>query len=485
MTQPSKATATSLEDAVPIPPRFWWLKRLTVVGGLLLLTLLVVRLWWGWHAERKLQAVIDEIVARGEPIYPADFNPKEEIRDDENAAKFLIDAGAALNIQRGDRDILDKVYGNPLRAQRHLKEMKRIIEANVKALDLVRQARTRSGVDWGVRVSSPAINTMLPSVPGQRSLVKLLAAITIHEHMTGNDANAIERCEDILSQADTIDSHAIQVTHLAALAGSALGVNVLEAIMHDLQISAEAQGTGAASPEQIRRLIIHLLSDDLSTGFVRAMQSERMIMLDFVNLLNQGKTGVRSFISFNTIFPVSWAERVLTWAIKPFYSMDGVRALEYGTGFVTAASASTFPEAKRWYDHPGEAPSPFGKITAPISTTFLPSLQRSVITHFQAIAQRRMAAIALAIRLYEVEHGHRPILLDELLPSYLKDIPADPFADDVHPINYKPDADPPILYTFGVNGIDDDASLELFRTEEGNWCKLDLVFFLNGDRPVP
>lgn len=43
---------------VPIPPRYWWLKRFLVAGGVLILGLAVLRWWWGWEAERGLQAEI-------------------------------------------------------------------------------------------------------------------------------------------------------------------------------------------------------------------------------------------------------------------------------------------------------------------------------------------------------------------------------------------------------------------------------------------
>ena len=77
----------------PVPVRFWWLKRILLVGGIVLVAMGALRIWWGWEAHRRLQAEIDKYIAAGEPIYPEDFDSKW-VPDDQNAVKFLLDAAA-------------------------------------------------------------------------------------------------------------------------------------------------------------------------------------------------------------------------------------------------------------------------------------------------------------------------------------------------------------------------------------------------------
>ena len=50
------------------PPRFWWLKRITCAGIAYMIFLLAVRLWWGWEAQRRLDAAIEERRAAGQPV---------------------------------------------------------------------------------------------------------------------------------------------------------------------------------------------------------------------------------------------------------------------------------------------------------------------------------------------------------------------------------------------------------------------------------
>ena len=55
------------------PPRFWWLKRITCAGIAYMIFLLAVRLWWGWEAQRRLDAAIEERRAAGQPVLLEDF----------------------------------------------------------------------------------------------------------------------------------------------------------------------------------------------------------------------------------------------------------------------------------------------------------------------------------------------------------------------------------------------------------------------------
>lgn len=77
----SKLCEAEWPDGEPIPPRYWWLKRIGVVCLALLLALAALRWWWGCDAHHRLQAEIDKIIAAGEPIYPQDFDPPEAAAD--------------------------------------------------------------------------------------------------------------------------------------------------------------------------------------------------------------------------------------------------------------------------------------------------------------------------------------------------------------------------------------------------------------------
>ena len=50
--------------------------------------------------------------------------------------------------------------------------------------------------------------------------------------------------------------------------------------------------------------------------------------------------------------------------------------------------------------------------------------------HYQYLDERRQTAIALAVRLYELDHGWRPEKLADLVPDYLPEVPIAPLLED-------------------------------------------------------
>src|SRR5579862_7882514 len=81
------------EIAVPVPVRFWWLKRLTALGLLIFIILLGVRFWWGNLAQRQLDAEISQARSRGEPALIDDFNtPNAAVPPDAQNAAIQLNA---------------------------------------------------------------------------------------------------------------------------------------------------------------------------------------------------------------------------------------------------------------------------------------------------------------------------------------------------------------------------------------------------------
>jgi hypothetical protein len=80
---------------------------------------------------------------------------------------------------------------------------------------------------------------------------------------------------------------------------------------------------------------------------------------------------------------------------------------------------------------------------------------------------------ALAIRLFEIDHGHRPKALAELVPEYIPHILEDPFTEDGQALRYLPNAMHPVVYSIGDDSLDEEG-----KSEE--WA--DVTFFLDGWR---
>ena len=119
--------------------------------------------------------------------------------------------------------------------------------------------------------------------------------------------------------------------------------------------------------------------------------------------------------------------------------------------------------------------------------------------HFRGLMQRRVTALMLAIRIYQIDHnGQYPQTLTELVPNYLPQLPADPLAGDAKTFGYRL-SPRPLLWSVGEDGVDDGGSERLLgnRTAAPSdppagdprdnfmWNRADVLFDLVKPAPLP
>jgi hypothetical protein len=79
----------------------------------------------------------------------------------------------------------------------------------------------------------------------------------------------------------------------------------------------------------------------------------------------------------------------------------------------------------------------FGPVDSAIFENELGSWRKNLDIIWDSVAGMRTVAIALAMRLYQIDHtGLRPASLSDLVPCYLPSVPQDPFMADGTPILY-------------------------------------------------
>ncbi|MFW6039380.1 MAG: hypothetical protein ACOC9P_02780 [bacterium] len=76
------------DSTTPIPPRFRWLKRLVLAGVLLLVAVGGLRWYWGHVMSGQLDAAVQAIEQRGEPIRLKNLG-RPSIPDQDNSAVHL------------------------------------------------------------------------------------------------------------------------------------------------------------------------------------------------------------------------------------------------------------------------------------------------------------------------------------------------------------------------------------------------------------
>ena len=329
----------------------------------------------------------------------------------------------------------------------------------------------------------------MPILGGQRQLAKLLALAERYHHHVGQQAEVAATIQDLLALAATVDRQPLLLAHLVSLAISALPARAVELRAPSLDAytgpERPAFDRTAVSQATVAKLIEALLEGETTqAALVRAIQGERMFVLDTVRCCADGRLSTLSPFAAMPSGRPSLGDRIGAWLSRPVIELEGAQLMRRATRGVEAAKAPTFPAADaKLPEEPRGPAGPIDWLVRPVSAALALSLDRAVVLHFRSLAERRMAAVALAIRLYEIDHGHRPEQLTELVPEYLPTVPLDPFGDQGRVLGYRPDADPPVLYSTGPDGVDDSGAFT-FRPKGGiDWGKLDQPFFLNGVRP--
>ncbi len=480
-------TEAAVDEIAPIPPRYYWLKRFSLAFAGLIVFLFVLRLWWGWEAHRRLQAEIDRIRASGEPIFPEDFDPPQKIPDDQNAALALIKAAQQITTTVEQDEIISGLVKLPEITPEQWNLIADFETNNRASLDLIRQARLKTTVDWGVRFGSPTVwvtNAIIPNLTPQRRLCRVLCAVAVSNHKAGNDAIAIDTLRDVLFLSTALDQMPSIISRLTASAIDAMAVSRLEFCTPDLIVD---QPSGA-DRSLVDALIGDLLDEEaLRHALRRAMYAERMYQLNTIELIVGGELGLSALTSVGAAGSASLWGRAVQFPITPLYEVDAALLIQDMDQIIQASGVPSWPEAheilgpldKKWE----KLLMGSGKFRRPMSRLMFSVESRIVLIHFRYLAQRRMAAIALAIRLYELDHGRRPAELADLVPEYLDAVPPDPMAPDGATFRYLPDAEIPILYSLGENGVDDGGLVWDEKSKSYDRRKHDLVFLLDGVLP--
>ena len=487
---PAFAESPAESPVTPIPPRYWWLRRLAAAAAVCLLLLLGVRLWWGHVAQARLEARLAELRAQGEPVAISDF-ATPPIAEEDNAATLLSRAAAAL--PRPSDPNLDLTQLDRRSCAEHLTVFQEQLRENAQVFDLVRAARDKPDADWGVRMTSPASGILLPFLSPQRHLAKFLAGTALIHHLSGDDAAAIEGLQDLLALGNRIDAAQppTLITHLVAIAIHSLVPSRIEEMAPNLNVTGAAGPPPNVTPAaraEVQAVIAALLDDrKLADGWRHAIQGERAFQFDAVqSVVNRTLSGA----GFAAITGgAGWSTPVATpvgWVVSPAWELDALRLLDVTTRMLRAGSAADWPAAQAQWPPQESASGPIHAVSHMMSEMLLPSLDRALVIHYRAITMRRLAALGLAMRLYELDNGRRPETLAELAPAYIPAIPRDPFDPGGGALRYAPHGPSPVLYSVGVDGVDDHGAFSLRSGGTGvDLDVMDMPFFLNGDRPLP
>ncbi len=444
------------------PVRYWWLKRIGCGVIALIVAVAVTDLLWWRMAHRRYQSVIDAAYARGEPVLPRDFEQREKVLDEQNVALPLMDAATefglrSLNPIRYDlSDVL-----NP-RAE-DVTAVKKLMTENQRAFALVRSAVLRPGAYWNIQLQTPVSNPWGDILDTHWNLAALLGISARINHNEGNDREALEIIRDILiisvaiqSGPSTLNEEQTvwQLTRIACQLLDNLATTDCKIVAAE---GPERPFERSTTRSQFRGVIAMLLDDErFRAAQVKAWYGRRMEELDNARFVANGGTVY--------LQGRPWSGADTPWMLRPKIILESIPRAELLTRYATAFAQSNWQSARGI--HPGG------------------SYEFDVLNdYFRSVTMRHVTALRLAILLYRRDHQNTyPVKLTDLVPTYLPNLPSDPYASDGRPLAYRW-APLPVIYSVSHNGKDDGGTsppiLIGIEYYDGRWDEVAAVFPLD------
>lgn len=420
---------------------------------------------WSLRARASLDREMAALRASGEPVLPVDLQ-QPPIPDAQNAAISLGEAARQLKLdaqaQRGWPDA-----HVPL-ADEEIELFTRVCAQNCEVFPLVTRAGALTDADWQTDFSVGSENLTMPFLHEQRDLTRLLEAGALLAHHRDEDDHALQRVNEILHISDAVGQSPNLISILVAFGARARAADVVARIAPSLE----------APPPDVAETIARLLDEASSQELLaRGLRAERVMQQDMLRRTLDGTIGATPGAAVPANNNV--ARRML---LGPIISGDSVIIIRRMTRMIEATDA---PDLPTFLARLGPLPEGVAKrsFLHVLAGALLPSLERTAHVRYRCDNDSRLAATALAIRWYSIEHdGRFPETLDELVPKYLPSVPLDALAGNGKTIGYvnaQADPDRPRVYHVGENLKDDGGRPpDPDATDKQNRESTDVVVFL-------
>ena len=461
-----------------IPLRFWWLKRVGIAGAGVVILFVILLARVEIRSRGLLESRIQRWRTAGEPVLVKDFNGRAPVPDERNAAALY---SQALMARAWPTDLGAKVDIDTLwDLAPHIAEARKVVAINQPMLDLIRQGGAMDEVDWGVRVSSPMIFTVLPALSNIRQAARVTGLAADVAAYDGRDTDAINRLHDLIRLGRQTARGSFGLLPLyVGRSILRIGYAHIERIAPRVTGGLDGDVTSPQTAEALRRLIDLLLDQSaMRLAWRNAFLSQRAMIIDTAAHFLDGSIDP-STLSGRSSVGAATRYHVMRIIVGPLWRRDAVRCADALTRVAEIDVTGLYAQGTRLLERISADRLAADELFSPVSAMLLVNCTSSVQAASHDTCAARMAACALAVRWYELDHGHRPATLAMLVPDYLPAVPIDPFDPDGGPIRYRPDATPARLYSLGVDQVDDGGTYGRSADRRRRWRNKDIVFFLD------
>jgi hypothetical protein len=421
--------------------RRWWL-WIGLIGVVLIGS---VGLFAYWYRVLRPQWELQAAMAEADRLDPGwrleELEAKrEEIPDEENGA--IVAQTAARGIPNSwytkEMDDMMKNMSPPVLLSENQAcilagELFQVDAALVEARKLVNLPRGRHAIVW----SPDFFSTLMTHAQDLRKVTRALVCDAVLRAHEGDMPGAIQSIQAAINAARSLGDEPLLISLLIRLACRNMAFSHLERVL--------AQGE---SPAPLLASLQQLLEDEEAQPLLLiAVRGERAGWARFVQAVDKGlvpANDIRMLLDSHTQ-DQSVVRKAINDILPVVPELPGAAVFRYLTEVVEAAK---LPVERQEVIDGLKAPKLFDEEEPIFSSAY----SKTAKSYRRGQALLRCAILMLAVERFRQEQGHWPDWLYELVPTYIKGVPKDPF--DGAPLRYRRLADGFVIYSIGPKRTD-------------------------------
>jgi hypothetical protein len=445
-------------------PRPRWRRRWIGVLLAAVLCFLAPMAYYAWHSSRQLEEALRE-ADRLDPGWRLEEleASRAAVADDQNSALVLLRAHGLLprnwpwdrspdKLSAKEMEVAKKVPWELVPPVLLRKEEQRILLEELQkasaALSEVHKIVELPHGRYPILYTKDGVSTSLDHTQNTRAFATLLsfeAVLRAHQH---DLEGALADCLGILRVGQSIGDEPSLISMLIRISHHRVAFVSLEYIL------AQGQFADAA----LANLQHVLEKEEKERWWLGAARGERAVVDEAMRAIQNGDVKLSQ---------VSALVREFDGQLFPTYSAEALPGILM-PGSLRRQRAALL----KWHNRMVEiAKLPVEELTGPLteldsSAKDLPPLARALCVPCVKCAEpwlrdqvsMRCMITLLAVERYRLAHGRWPEKLADLVPAYLSKVPIDVY--DRAPLRYRAFSEGVMVYSVGMDGIDDGGNLE-------------------------
>jgi hypothetical protein len=431
---------------------WWWKTRwLRRVAYVLLAGLASVACWHffrHYQVTTKLQQA-EAALDRSDPGWRlADIEAaRAVVPDEQNSARCVVRAVQLLPKDWPPKDLADALahldppsHLDPTLRERLAAELDAVRPAVEEARKLADMPQGR----YSIHYPRNPLNTLLDEQQRARCVFALLDYDAKRLDEDERPDEALRSCRAGLNAARSLGDEPLAITQLIRIAGVAIACKEVE----------RALAQGEPDPAALADFQRLLLEEDAFPGMELAIRGERGMQQELFDALESGDVSVNELADGHG-GPDLW-ERLFGWNMRDNFRDEHPLMLRMMTRRleITRLPPDQQEAAERALDAEVRNLPPVAILTK----LFAPALSKVSDAYRRKLAYERSLLVALAAERYRRQNGRWPEAAEDLTPTFLEQIPLDPY--DGEPIRYRRLDDGAVAYSVGRDRQDDGGTFD-------------------------